>query len=201
MDEYVKICPTCKHVNNEDSDICEKDGVYLGMTPSVRLKDVLQQTQQMPSSPPPVSESPKDTSAPLATASPISSKGEPEAPPPQDTSRYVEAPSVIYLELLGTSKVYTVRQGSVLGQAHPESDTEIQLEGYPGVNFIHRRHCQFDVDNGQWVVIPIDQVPFGRDFTNPSYLNQEKLVPGKKYPINNGDRLVLGKVPLSIRIV
>ncbi len=36
MDEYVKVCPRCGHVNPEDSDVCSVDEEFLRFVPTTR---------------------------------------------------------------------------------------------------------------------------------------------------------------------
>lgn len=195
MNEYVKVCPVCKHHNPEDSDICEVDGVYLGMTPSVRAIDAAA-SPVPPNDATVILPGKKASSESLDEHVGMDPSGE-----RQSTSRLEEAPPVIYLDLLGTERVYTVRAGSLMGQSHAESPADIQLEQIPDVEYIHRQHARFNYEDGQWSLIPVDQKTLGRDFTNPTYLNQQKLVPGQPYPLHNGDRLVLGKIPFIVRFV
>jgi len=196
MNEYVKICPVCKHQNPEDSDICEVDGVYLGMTPSVRAKDVVESSAAS-----------ADATVMLPNTKSADSQ---ELPPPSEslvsgevrtTQRMEDFVPVIYLDLLGTERVFTIQPGYLIGQAHPNSPAEVQLDQIADVEYVHRQHARFVFENGEWSLIPVDQKSLGRDFTNPTYLNQQKLIPGQPYPLHNGDRLVLGKIPFIIRFI
>jgi hypothetical protein len=196
MNEYVKICPVCKHQNPEDSDICEIDGVYLGMIPSVRAKDMVDSSVL-----------PADATVMLPDTNAAGSQELPSPSGPlvsgevRTTQRMEESAPVIYLDLLGTERVFIIQSGFLIGQAHPNNPADVQLEQIPDVEYVHRQHARFLFENGEWSLIPVDQKSLGRDFTNPTYLNQRKLIPGQPYTLHNGDRLVLGKIPFIIRII
>ncbi len=110
----------------------------------------------------------------------------------------VETQSLFSLEIPGTAIRYNVKNGDVIGQDHHTSDAEIKLSGIDGVNFVHRRHCRFEVNcSGEWFVTPIIQ----EDFSNPTNLNIQRLEPGQRYKITNGDKLTLGPVTFQVRII
>jgi len=48
-----------------------------------------------------------------------------------------------------------------------------------------------------WHVIAIAQP----EYTNPTFVNQTRLMPGQHALLRNGDRLVLANVPLNVRIL
>lgn len=187
---YVKICPRCGHCNDELASACDKDGEFLGMVPAI-----------------PASSAPR----PVEPAAKPEPKPEPERPAlaPDAMPDSAEAPiepatvtaatlgKTLYLDVEGAAQYYQVRDGWVVGQAHPTSTAEIQLSNLPGVNYVHRRHCMFEYADGGWRVKTLLQP----DYTNPSFLNDQRITPGESVKIQNGDKLRFASVTLRIRIM
>lgn len=172
---YVKACPRCGHLNDEFAESCERDGEFLGMVPATIAPDT-----------PPAS-----VEEPVAQS--IAS-GETEAPCEAELDRgTIQA---LYLET-ESGATYEVRSGWVVGQAHPTSAAQVQLSGLAGLNYVHRSHCQFELRPDGWHVIAVAQP----EYTNPTFVNQMRLMPGQNALLRNGDRLVLASVPLNVRIL
>lgn len=178
MAAYVKICPRCGHRNDELASACERDAEFLGMVPAIPVHEA--PPEPALEAPPPAAETP----APEAVAAP-----EAEAEP--------LPPHALYLDLEETAQYFAIRDGWVVGQAHPSSTAEVQLSGVEGVNYVHRRHCAFEYRDGRWHVRPLAQP----DYTNPTFLNDKRVAPGESATLRNGDRLRLSNVTLRIRIV
>lgn len=177
MLEYVRFCPKCERMYPESEIYCSDCDKLL---------------------PPPEPPRPPKEGFPLddtnrETGQNISCHPQ-EQPHPSVpiTIRIVN----LSLYLPGTSMEYKVHSGDIIGQKHPSSFAQIQLSGIDGVNLIHRRHCQFELFDNEWFVIPLSQP----DFINPTFLNIERLQPGQRYKITNGDKLTLGQTTFLIRI-
>ena len=96
----------------------------------------------------------------------------------------------------------TVKSGWCMGQEHETNDAEIQIPSeLPGCDFVHRQHCRFEHRDATWVVVPIPQAELGQDFTNPTFLNQDRLQPGVATPIQHGDVLRLSGVRFTVRFI
>ena len=184
MLEYVKICPKCGRANSEFSDICGNDSEFLGMI------EPIPKPKENTVSPSPATEPTGQTQ----TGSTAPSESAQEKV--RVTNRFENA-SAFYLEVPGTQQLYTIKNGSVLGQAHATSDADVQLSGILGVNFVHRRQCAFDYAEAKWHVTAIKQ----DDFTNPTLVNHINLQPGQRHALNNGDRLTLCNITLNVRII
>ncbi len=176
----IKRCPKCGHRNPEQADLCEVCGEFLGL--------VMPETVSDPVEPEPVVPDPAD--------------GSPPATPERATRMETAAPSLLYLELPTPAghRSYPVRSGQIVGQAHPTSLAQVQIEPLPGVDRIHRQHGRFDWRDGEWRVTALDQRLFGSDFTNSTVLNGQRLAPGDSYPLGNSDRLALAGVLFTVRI-
>ena len=184
MLEYVKICPKCGRENPETSDICSNEGEFLGM-----VEPIPKQTEH--SAP-----STLQTDAENQMRNHDTAPKKCEHQEKRATNRY-ENPPLFYLEIPGIEKIYTIRHGNVLGQAHSTSDADVQLSGISGVNFVHRRQCRFDYLDGKWNVTAIKQ----DEFTNPTFVNHNRLEPGQKRTLANGDRLILCNITFTVRIM
>lgn len=185
MAEYVKICPVCGYKNSEDSDVCIQDKVYLGMVPTVREEDIDSISESV------AKELVDNSEQPAAL---------PTVPEPDNKIQF-KIPAVLYLEIDGMKQVFPVKPGDIAGQAYPGNTASIQISDVPFVKYVHRQHCQFDVQNSEWTVTALDQGRFGKDFTNPTRLNGELLKLGTPYPLKQGDQLVLGKLTLNLRLI
>lgn len=190
---YVKVCPKCGRKNPESEFNCSGCGYTL-------IMEEAEPFVEPPSQPPPATSvnpaAPAPPQPPPPTPPPPESNREKKINPEPVTKR-LETPGLFFLEIPGAAVRYEVCNGDTIGQAHPSSTSRIQLSGVDGVGFIHRQHCRFDFAKGQWCVTPLPQP----DFTNPTTLNAQRLIPGQPYRIKNGDRLTLGQTVLNIRII
>lgn len=173
MADFVKICPQCQAINPEYENICTQCGQFIGMeTPVARPQ-------------------PKPAA-----------KAKPKTAPPAATQRFDPAAVCFYLEAPGSDTVYTIHHGDVLGQAHPSSAAQVQIDAnLQGSEFIHRQHCRFECKDGIWYVTALDQKAFQRDFTNPTFVNQHRLAPNTRQALKDGDRLGLSGVFLQVKII
>jgi hypothetical protein len=182
MTTYIKICPRCGHENHEFADACEIDGEFLGIVPAVPAPEKSEEKKV----PEPLPEKPSIEKTPGTL-----SLGDIPV-----TERFEKPTQALYLET-SIGQTYEVPPGGVLGQTHPSSSAQVQLNDIPGVNYVHRSHCLFEyIDNG-WRVTALPQP----DYTNPTFVNSKRLEPGEQAPIRNGDKLTLSNITLNVRII
>ena len=118
------------------------------------------------------------------------------APPPLPQREPPAAPArALYLDVGG--ECHEIKDGYVVGQQHPTSQADLQLSGLEGINYVHRRHCQFGLRADGWYVTVLEQ----QSYTNPTYVNQRALAVGEACLLRNGDRLRLAGVTLHVRVV
>lgn len=166
---FVKICPKCATSNPEYENLCQKCGFFIAMEPA----------QMAPASEPSPALASTPGQAPLIQAAKT-------------------APN-LQLGLPGFNLVLQIKPGDVLGQAHPQSDASIQLpETLPDVAYVHRRHCCFWQEGGQWQLEAIDQSKAGGSFTNPTWVNGVALAPGERRTLGNGDDLRLSAMTFLV---
>ncbi|MGD8931239.1 MAG: FHA domain-containing protein [Chromatiales bacterium] len=178
MTTFVKICPKCGHHNPEYENACSVCTHFIGM-------ETPQAVTAAPASKPQTSPS---IDAPQAVAQPADVHLSPQT-------------TALYLQVQGSSQTFELRNGWIIGQAHPSSDADLQLRDLPGINYVHRRHCRFFYQDDAWHVLAIDQREAGNDFTNPTSVNQTRIAPGQTHVLANGDQLSLANLKLLVRIV
>lgn len=180
MTEFVKICPKCKHHNPEYATVCERCTYFIGM--------------EQPTTRPRITIGNGETTPPTNRF---------KSPPPTTSSQRTSNTPCFYLEVIGeTYEPFLVYDGDTLGQAHPTSSAEVQIPAaISGYQYLHRRHCRFEFRDRAWQVTSIDQQTLGRNFTNPTQVNQHALAPGECHTLNNGDRLGLSGVLFQVRML
>ena len=180
---YVKACPRCGHLNDEEADVCVRDGEFLGMVPAAPAPDRPSEKALPP------------LETPAAQASP---------PPPQFDSALSPssapapaAASLRYLDCEGSGQCHAIRAGWTVGQAHASGTADAQLSGIPGVQYVHRTHCRFEHEEGIWYLCPLPQA----DYTNPTTINGRPVAPGERAAVRSGDRIALAGVRLTVRML
>lgn len=200
MASFVKICPKCGHANPEYENACTVCSYFIGMETPVAANAVPAKSAQSRAD-----EHARAKDAQSANASSIPQQSAVDTSPDNAASatparRFAARPS-LYLQASGSEQVFEICDGWVVGQAHPTSTAQLQLRDLPSITYVHRQHCQFSLREATWHITALDQSPRGRDFTNPTLVNQTKLAPGDTHPLRNGDQLSLAGVKLVVRII
>ena len=139
MSPYVKICPRRSTVNPEDEQSCRQCRHFLGMVRAERI--------EQEAAPGPVPE-------PLPGGSP---KPEAEIIRLGASGKEQEPASILYLECKATGRTVPVRPGDMVGQAHPLSQAQVQLSSIPGIEYVSRHHCWFQMDGEGWTVTALPE--------------------------------------------
>ena len=176
MSPYVKICPRCSTVNPEDEQSCRQCRHFLGMVRAERI--------EQEAAPGPVPE-------PLPGGSP---KPEAEIIRLGASGKEQEPASILYLECKATGRTVPVRPGDMVGQAHPLSQAQVQLSSIPGIEYVSRHHCWFQMDGEGWTVTALPES------LNPTMLNGLTLAVSGKMRVSDGDELSLAGVLFRIRL-
>ena len=185
MSTFIKICPKCGHYNPEYENACVLCADFIGM--------------ETPIAAPPPANQPLPDSAGVLEYQSVDQAQLPTLTAPQTAPAQLQP--ILYLQVLGSEQIFEVRDGWTVGQSHASSTADLQLRDLPGINYLHRNHCRFSCLNGDWQVTPTDQRQFGRDFTNPTAVNQATLTPGEARSIKNGDQLSLANLKVVVRII
>ena len=185
MSKFIKICPKCGHHNPEYENACAECADFIGMETPIPAQSSVSDSIQAGA------DDRELLSAEQAQLTDLTASQTGPAP----------LTPTLYLQVLGADQVLEVRDGWTVGQSHASSTADLPLRDLPGVNYLHRNHCRFSCLNGDWQVTPTDQRQFGRDFTNPTALNNTTLTPGEAHRIQNGDQLSLANLKVVVRII
>ena len=185
MTEFVKICPQCQLANPEYENVCSGCGHFIAMEVAV----------QAPVEPASVENQPQEADVEV-------DRNAGEQAPVAPTMRYQPEQLSFYLELTASGDIFTIENGTILGQRHASSKANVQIPpDRPGAEFLHRQHCRFSNEKGQWRVQAMDQIPLGQEFTNPTFVNQNRLGAGQWAVLANGDQIRLSGLLFEVKMV
>ena len=192
---YVRRCPKCRHLNPESRNTCAQCDQYLG----------LEQAMPAPANPGAPHPAPGGAGG---TAPEEASAAGTELPSGEEPGSSVVVteradhrdppPAMLILEVPGSGDTIAVRDGTTVGRAHPSNSADVQLEGLPDLNFVHRRHCRFELRDERWHCVALDEGSFIGP-PNPTLVNGTPVLPCEARPIADGDRLTLAKTVLLVR--
>lgn len=166
---FVKRCPQCGKASPESEMLCAHCGHYLGGVAVV--------------------EADGDTGHNLE-----SQPDEATGAPADAESMAMSAEPLCLLESLQNGESIKVRSGQVLGQAHATSNADVQLAGFPGVEYVSRRHCRLEQRQGAWFLTALE------DALNPTFCNRVRLAPGGQVRLRDGDEVTLAAVSFTVKL-
>ena len=185
--QFVKICPKCGRSNPEYENLCTGCQQFIGMEPAV---------------PKPVETDRAETAPPAARRAVEPPQAAPQQSAPTQQPGENPAVPTCYLSVIGAGQIFTLHDGTVLGQAHQTSQATVQIPAeIQGVEYVHRQHCRFEYRDSRWRVQAIDQSGFDQAFTNPTKVNQHLVSPGAWHPLQDGDELRLSGVGYQIKVI
>ncbi len=166
------VCTLCGSINALDATFCGNCGSHIG-----------------PSEPDTsVAESAPPTVEPVSTAGIAASLvATPAAdPPPPEHPRLVVADSGMYFDISGRNELIIGRVDPI-SQVFPEIDLTPHGGDEAGVS---RKHCRITLAGNQFFVEDLHS-------SNGTWLGAERLSPGVRTALNNGDQLRVGKLRLN----
>lgn len=194
-------CPACGADNVPGSMFCDNCGASLNQPaaqppvqpPPVQQPPVQQppvqppqQWGQQPPMPPPGAPQQQQWGQQPPAQQPGAPQPQQWGPPPSIPGRFVIQPTGATLSIpAGKSEILIGREDPVSG-IFPDID----LEAHDALNQgVSRYHAKLTVQGGQVYVEDLKTA----NYTN---LRGQRLQPGQKYPLNNGDELILGRLRL-----
>lgn len=188
---YLRICPQCRYENPEHEYQCQQCGLFIGMEPAILANPVIGD---------PITPTIHEQQPPAINSEPLTDWSWNAAHLPQIADD--ASPDTIELECLGYPLVLTVPKGATIGQQHHQQGADIPIPSEIAESrYLHRRHCRIDKENGRWWLTAIEQSVFGRDFTNPTRINDLSLAPGERQELHEGDLLRLSGLRMRVRRV
>ncbi|CAK0772234.1 putative FHA domain-containing protein [Gammaproteobacteria bacterium] len=196
---YLRICPQCRHENPEQAHRCQQCGLFIGMEPAVLAKPAATEPEAKPATPENAPMAPMANTIPDPAPAPMTDDWSWDGAPAHQAA--TPEPAGIELECLGYPTVLTVSAGATIGQDHPQQGADVPVPREINESlYLHRRHCRIDQENGRWWLTAIDQAAFGREFTNPTRINDIPLAPGERRELHEGDLLRLSGLRLRVRV-
>lgn len=202
---YLRICPQCRHENPEQANRCQQCGLFIGMEPAILVKSNDNTLKSEPVSPQLIPKLAQETekkhiSTPIADML-ADFDGWDAAPNDLPLVQLATNDATrVELECLGYPTVLYVPAGATIGQEHAEQGADVPVPKTVAESvYLHRRHCRIDRDQGRWWLTAINQAIFGRDFTNPTAINDSLLVPGEKRELREGDLVRLSGLRLQVK--
>jgi hypothetical protein len=117
---------------------------------------------------------------PMITAQPATE------PPPTAHPRFSVAASGMYFDIVGRTELTIGRVDPISG-IFPEIDLTAHNGEEGGVS---RKHCKITLAGNQFFAEDLNS-------SNGTWIGVNRLVPGTRTPLNNGDQIRLGKVVLN----
>ena len=90
--------------------------------------------------------------------------------------------------LVSTGSIFKLGEVAVIGRENPA--LQIDLEGYPEGQYVSHRHAQIVKMKDKYYVEDLGS-------SNHTYVNDLKLAQGQAEPLNEGDKVRLGKIELT----
>lgn len=93
-------------------------------------------------------------------------------------------------------RIELTRPSTVIGRSHPSDpnipDIDLWKLGIENARTASRRHCRIFVSNGSYFLEDLNSM-------NGTRLNNNPVEPGRSYPLEPGDRIEAGRVPLTFQ--
>lgn len=98
----------------------------------------------------------------------------------EETNNREQEKQCILIQFENQNDIITLYNGDIIGRHHKGKEI---LEKYKTIS---RKHIVFSLENNKWYIQDLNS-------SNYTYLNKEKLNPGKKYGIKEGDMVSMAE--------
>lgn len=195
---YLRICPECHHENHEHKHHCQHCGLFIGMEPAILIKSNIVLSEVINE----INNQAILDSKPIIDWEELNPTKDAAVAPETDYAAPAAPPAQIELECLGYPNMISVPSGSIIGQQNSQNGPDVFIPTeITEARYLHRRHCRIDKENGRWWITALDQKAFGRDFTNPTRVNDIPLAPGERKELHEGDLLRLSGLRLRVNSI
>ncbi|MGD1901756.1 MAG: FHA domain-containing protein [Geitlerinemataceae cyanobacterium] len=175
-----QICLQCHHPNPPEAQRCSRCHAELDRT-LLQTTDLPSQAALAPT------DSPAGSPASLPANLPASSPAAPSAQDRADPDPHL--PSFACLTHTGTGEYLNLDpHGFVwrLGKPHQGASPDIDISQFPRAEIVSRAHALIRYDRGQYYIEDTNS-------SNGTFVNHAALIPGRRYPLKDGDYVVFGK--------
>ncbi len=189
-----QLCPACHQLNNTGATYCQHCGTALDPSVSAATQA---QTPTMAASVPPVSPPPPPPPpAPVKQTAPATTRVSRTALP---TERVAKPPAPVgptgVFSLPSGRRVPVVTEEAIVGRGNPDGTdpVEVDMTTEADSTTVSRRHARISRAGSGFEIEDLNSA-------NQTLLNNEQLVPGKRYPLRKGDVVEFGKVKCTFSV-
>jgi membrane protease subunit (stomatin/prohibitin family) len=197
-------CPTCGYTNLPGETYCQNCGLLLvapDTLPQAASPDAMLTGETSPAPPEPEPESPISTlQSPDPNLPPSAPDTKPLTPlsaPPITSSRPPDAliGRLVVGETQASLSLPAGKAGFLIGRPDPARGIfpDIDLSSHGGeIGGVSRQHARLIVNGGQVLIEDLHSL-------NSTFLNNQRLAPGQRFPLNDGDEIRLGGLVLNFQ--
>ncbi len=186
------LCPACNQPNNTGATYCQHCGTALDASAATTVA----QTPPAAASAPPVSPPPAPKPAPVKQTAPATTRVSRTALPTERVSRapVPVGPTGIFV-LPSGRRVPMVTEEAIVGRGNPDGTdpVEVDMTTEAEQTTVSRRHARITRAGSGFEIEDLNSA-------NQTLLNNEQLVPGKRYPLRKGDVIEFGKVKCTFTV-
>ncbi len=192
-----QLCPACHQLNNTGATYCQHCGTALdaGVAPTTTQGQAPTMAASAPSAaPPPVLPAPPP--APVKQAAPATTRVSRTALPTERVSKAAApvGPTGVF-SLPSGRRVPVVTEEAIVGRGNPDGTdpVEVDMTTEAESTTVSRRHARITRVGAGFEIEDLNSA-------NQTLLNNEQMVPGRRYPLRKGDVVEFGKVRCTFSI-
>jgi hypothetical protein len=190
------LCPACHQLNNTGATYCQHCGTALDdsatATTAAQASTMMASTPPVP--PPPVQPAPKP--APVKQTAPATTRVSRTALPTERVSKppVPVGPTGVFA-LPSGRRVPMVTAEAIVGRGNPDGTdpVEVDMTTETEQTTVSRRHARITRVADGFEIEDLNSA-------NQTMLNNEQLVPGRRYPLRKGDVVEFGKVKCTFSV-
>jgi hypothetical protein len=192
-----QLCPVCHQPNNTGATYCQHCGTALDAS-ATGTTATQAQAPTVAASTPPVSPPapPTPAPAPVKQTAPATTRVSRTALPTERVSRapVPVGPTGVFA-LPSGRRVPIVTAEAIVGRGNPDGTdpVEVDMTTEAESTTVSRRHARITRAGGGFEIEDLNSA-------NQTLLNNEQMVPGKRYPLRKGDVVEFGKVKCTFSV-
>ncbi len=193
-----QLCPACHQLNNTGATYCQHCGTALddSATATTAAQAPTMMASTPPVTPPPPTPPPAPKPAPAKQAAPATTRVSRTAVP---TERVAPTPVPVgptgVFALPSGRRVPMVTAEAIVGRGNPDGTdpVEVDMTTEAEQTTVSRRHARITRAGNGFEIEDLNSA-------NQTMLNNEQLVPGRRYPLRKGDVVEFGKVKCTFSV-
>jgi serine/threonine protein kinase len=116
--------------------------------------------------------------------------------PPSDTVRISDIDTTAFLKSVSSGARYKLlaNNDNRIGRSNPNQKVEVDLSSEKDSEFVHSIHAIVRFSTSGW------EFEAPSNINNPIFINNQRLQPGERVILSNGDRITLSRTKLEVEI-